>query len=285
MMTVDMRELLRAGVHFGHRKRYWNPKMEGYIYGVHNGVHIINLEKTVPMFEQALALVKKIAAKKGRVLFVGTKRAARDIVKQEAQRANMPYVNHRWLGGMLTNYKTIRQAVRRLKDLNVMFDKQSFAGLKKKEILMLTRERDKLERNIGGIKNMGGLPDALFVIGADHEHIAISEANRLRIPVIAIVDTNASPDNVDYVIPGNDDAMGAVRLYCQSISNTILGTSNVSKLAADFVEVVEDVAVAVEVSASKVDTTAVKGTDVVDAVESSASDVEQDTVKSIDTTD
>lgn len=238
-MSVSMRDMLKAGVHFGHRTRYWNPKMAPYIYGARNGVHIINLEKTLPMFEDAMKVIKGIAKKKGKVLFVGTKRSANKIIKEQAIRCGMPYVNHRWLGGMLTNYKTIRKAIKRLNDLNTMFEKESFGGLKKKEILMLTREKDKLERNLGGIRKMGGLPDALFVIDAKHEHIAVSEANKLMIPVISIIDTNTAPENIDYIIPGNDDAMSAIRLYASAVADVFLAAKTASA-SDEFVEIVED---------------------------------------------
>jgi small subunit ribosomal protein S2 len=241
MSTSDMRELLKAGVHFGHKTRYWNPKMAPYIFGARNGIHIINLEKTVPMFDKAIDFVGKIAAGRGKVLFVGTKRSASKIIREEAERANMPYVDHRWLGGMLTNYKTIRQAIRRLKELTAQFEKNQFDGLKKKQILTLTREHAKLERNLGGIKNMGGLPDALFIIDAGNEKIAIQEANRLKIPVIAIVDTNTIPEGVDYLIPGNDDSMRAIHLYSKTFADTILGArSKTTQVVDEEIEVVED---------------------------------------------
>ena len=239
--NVSMRDMLKAGVHFGHKTRYWNPKMAPYIYGAKHGVHIINLEKTVPMFEDAMAFIRKVAASKGKVLFVGTKRSARNILAEEAIRCGMPYVNHRWLGGMLTNYKTIRKAIRRLNELNKMFEKEAFGRLKKKEILNLTREREKLERNIGGIRKMGGLPDAIFLIDANHEDIAVTEAKRLQIPVVAVVDTNSVPEGVDYLIPGNDDAMRAIRLYTKAVADIILGAKD-SKSAEieEFVEVIDE---------------------------------------------
>lgn len=221
-LPVTMRDMLKAGVHFGHQTRYWNPKMGVYIYGARNKIHIINLEKTLPMLQDAFNFVGRIAANKGKVLFVGTKTAARDIIREEAERCRMPYVNHRWLGGMLTNYKTIRQSIRRLKELEAMFDKGNFGRLVKKEVLQLTREKAKLERSLGGIKNMGGLPDALFVIDVGHENIAIAEANRLSIPVIGIVDTNHSPNGVNYVIPGNDDSLRAIQLYAKCMADAIL---------------------------------------------------------------
>ncbi|QDJ13327.1 30S ribosomal protein S2 [Mergibacter septicus] len=213
MAQVTMREMLQAGVHFGHQTRYWNPKMKSYIFGPRNGVHIINLEKTVPMFNAALAELQRIASNNGKILFVGTKRAATEGVKAAALDCQQFYVNHRWLGGMLTNWKTVRQSIKRLKDLENQAQDGTFDKLTKKEALMRTREMEKLELSLGGIKDMGGLPDALFVIAADHEHIAVKEANNLGIPVFAIVDTNTDPDGVDYVIPGNDDAVRAIQLY------------------------------------------------------------------------
>lgn len=213
MATVSMREMLKAGVHFGHQTRYWNPKMKSYIFGSRNKVHIINLEKTVPMFNEVLTQMTKVGDRKGKVLFVGTKRAASDSVKAAAQSCDQFYVNNRWLGGMLTNWKTVRQSIKRLKELEAQSIDGTFEKLTKKEALMRTREMEKLEKSLGGIKNMGGLPDALFVIDADHEHIAIKEANNLGIPVYAVVDTNSNPDGVDLIIPGNDDAIRAVQLY------------------------------------------------------------------------
>lgn len=221
MVTVSMQEMLKAGVHFGHQTRYWNPKMKPFIFGARNKVHIINLEKTVPMFNDALAELNKIASRKGKVLFVGTKRAASEAVKEAALSCNQFYVNHRWLGGMLTNWKTVRQSIRRLKDLETQAQDGTFDKLTKKEALIRTREMDKLESSLGGIKDMGGLPDALFVIDAEHEHIAIKEANNLGIPVFAVVDTNSSPDGIDFIIPGNDDAIRAVQLYLNSAAATI----------------------------------------------------------------
>ncbi len=241
--TINMRDMLKAGVHFGHQTCHWNPKMASYIYGARNKIHIINLEKTVPLFNDALNFIGSIASKKGKILFVGTKEAAQEMVKEEALRCRMPYVNHRWLGGMLTNYKTIRQSIRRLKELESMFDKNSFGRLNKKEILNLTRERAKLERSLGGIKNMGGLPDALFVIDVGHEKIAVREANRLGIPVIGIVDTNNNPDGVSYVIPGNDDSLRSIQLYTKYVADCIVEArgSNPELVAADeFVEIEEE---------------------------------------------
>ncbi|RXJ72511.1 30S ribosomal protein S2 [Veronia nyctiphanis] len=213
MATVSMRDMLKAGVHFGHQTRYWNPKMKPFIFGARNKVHIINLEKTVPMFNEVLGELTKVGERKGKVLFVGTKRAASESVKAAAESCDQYYVNNRWLGGMLTNWKTVRQSIKRLKDLEAQSTDGTFDKLTKKEALMRTREMEKLEKSLGGIKNMGGLPDALFVIDADHEHIAVKEANNLGIPVYAVVDTNSDPDGVDFVIPGNDDAIRAVQLY------------------------------------------------------------------------
>ncbi|MEE4245510.1 MAG: 30S ribosomal protein S2 [Kangiellaceae bacterium] len=222
MAKVSMRDMLQAGVHFGHRTRFWNPKMKQYIFGARNDIHIINLEQTVPMFNDALNFVSSVAARKGKVLFVGTKRAASEIIKEEAKRCGQFFVDKRWLGGMLTNYKTIRQSIKRLKDLETQSQDGTFERLTKKEALLKTREMEKLEASIGGIKDMGGLPDVIFVIDADHEHNAISEARKLGIPVIGVVDTNSNPDGVDYVIPGNDDAIRAIQLYVSSVADTIL---------------------------------------------------------------
>ena len=221
-VQVSMRDLLQAGAHFGHQTRYWNPKMDQYIFGARNKIHIINLEHTVPAFNEALDLVKRLAGNKNKILFVGTKRAAGKIIKEQAERAGMPYVSHRWLGGMLTNYKTIRASIKRLRDLEAQVSDGTFAKLTKKEALMRSRDMEKLERSIGGIKSMGGLPDVLFVVDVDHERIAITEANKLGIPVIGIVDTNSNPDGVDYVIPGNDDAIRAVKLYVAAVADACL---------------------------------------------------------------
>jgi small subunit ribosomal protein S2 len=218
-MTVSMKDMLQAGVHFGHQARYWNPKMEKFIFGARNKIHIINLEHTLPAFNQALGMIKGMAERKQKVLFVGTKRAASKLVKEHAARAGMPYVDQRWLGGMLTNYKTIRASIRRLRELETQSADGTFEKLTKKEALMRRRAQEKLEKSIGGIKDMGGLPDALFVIDVDHERIAIAEANKLGIMVIGIVDTNSNPDGVDLVIPGNDDAIRAIQLYVESVAN------------------------------------------------------------------
>ncbi len=240
MSQVSMRDLLKAGAHFGHQTRYWNPKMSKFIFGARNKIHIINLEHTVPALNDALSFVEKLSSGKNKVLFVGTKRAASKVVKEEAARAGMPYVNHRWLGGMLTNYKTIRQSIRRLRDLEAMQNDGTFDKLTKKEVLMNTREMAKLERSIGGIKDMGGLPDALFVIDVDHERIAINEANKLGIPVIGIVDTNSNPDGVDFVVPGNDDAIRAIQIYAQGVANACLKGKEGSAAEDGFVEVSEE---------------------------------------------
>ena len=222
MPQVTMRQMLEAGVHFGHQTRYWNPKMASYIFGERNKIHIINLEKSLPLYNDATNFLGKLAADKGKILFVGTKRAARDSLKEHAQRAGMPYVNHRWLGGMLTNFNTVKRSIKRLKELEAMATDGSFAKVSKKEALMLTREFEKLDRSLGGIKDMNGLPDAIFVIDVGHEKIAIAEANKLGIPVVGIVDTNTNPDGVEYVIPGNDDAMRAIQLYVRGVADAVI---------------------------------------------------------------
>ena len=245
MTQVSMRDLLQAGAHFGHQTRYWNPKMDQYIFGARNKIHIINLEHTVPAFNEALDLVKRLAGNKNKILFVGTKRAAGKIIKEQADRAGMPYVSHRWLGGMLTNYKTIRASIKRLRELEAQQTDGTFTRLTKKEALMRTRAMEKLERSIGGIKDMGGLPDALFVVDVDHERIAITEANKLGIPVIGIVDTNSNPDGVDYVIPGNDDAIRAVKLYVTAVADACLaGRAEAGDMSAVKDEFVEETAAA-----------------------------------------
>jgi small subunit ribosomal protein S2 len=239
-MTVSMKDMLRAGVHFGHQCRYWNPKMDPYIFGSRNKIHIINLEHTVPALNSALEEVSYLAEKKRKILFVGTKRAAGKIIKQEAERAGMPYVNHRWLGGMLTNYKTIRGSIKKLKDLELQETDGTLARLSKKEALMRTRAKEKLERSIGGIKDMGGLPDAIFVVDVDHERIAVTEANNLKIPVIGIVDTNSNPDGVTTVIPGNDDAIRAIQLYVEAIADACVEGREKNGPAGEFIEIEDD---------------------------------------------
>jgi small subunit ribosomal protein S2 len=239
-----MRQMLEAGVHFGHQTRYWNPKMAPYIFGERNKIHIINLEKSLPMARDAYAFIKTIVADGGSILFVGTKRAARDAIRAQADRCEMPHVSHRWLGGMLTNYKTVRQSVKRLKDLEKMGEDGGFERLMKKEVLGLTREQEKLERSLGGIKNMSGLPDALFIVDVDYEDIAVREARKLGIPVVAIVDTNCSPDDIDYIIPGNDDAMRAITLYATLVADAVMdGKSSLPEVALgedEFVELDEE---------------------------------------------
>ena len=222
MPNITMRQMLEAGVHFGHQTKYWDPKMAPYIFGSRGKIHIINLEKSLPMLVDSMNFIGKIASKRGSVIFVGTKRAASKSVAEEAQRCGMPYVSHRWLGGMLTNFRTIRQSIKRLQQIEKMEEDGSFDRLVKKEVLQLTRERDKLEKSLGGIKDMKGLPDAMFVIDVGHEDIAVKEARKLGIPVIAVVDTNCSPNNIDYVIPGNDDAIRSIRLYTQLAADAIL---------------------------------------------------------------
>jgi len=222
MADVTMRQMLEAGVHFGHQTRYWNPRMAPYIFGARGKIHIINLEKTLPLMVDALNYVSGLAAKRGTIIFVGTKRAASNAVREEAERCGMPFVSHRWLGGMLTNYRTIRQSIKRLKHLEQGQEDNAFDHLQKKEILQLQREQDKLEQSLGGIKDMKGLPDAMFVVDVNHEDIAIKEARKLGIPVVAVVDTNCNPEGIDYVIPGNDDAIRSIRLYTQLVADAIL---------------------------------------------------------------
>ena len=246
MANVTMREMLEAGVHFGHQTRFWHPKMRPYIFGERNNIHIINLEKTLPLLNEATAFVRKLAANKGVILFVGTKRQAAEILRAEAVRAGSPYVDHRWLGGMLTNYKTVRRSIERLKRLEALLAEGGGSEkLSKKETLTLERERAKLDRSLSGIKDMPSLPDALFVVDVGHEYIAVSEANKLKIPVVAVVDSNCKTEGVDYVIPGNDDASRAIQLYAKAMADAIIeGRASSSSLppAADeeFVEVKED---------------------------------------------
>ncbi len=245
-MSVTMRQMLEAGVHFGHQTRYWNPKMAPYIFGARNKIHIINLEKSLPMYLEALKFARQLTSNKGQILFVGTKRQARDIVREEAQRAGAPYVDYRWLGGMLTNFKTVKQSIKRLKEMDAMVADGSIERLSKKEQLHFQREREKLERSLGGIKDMGGVPDALFVIDVGFHKIAVTEARTLGIPIIGVVDSNNSLDGIDYVIPGNDDSTRAIRLYARGVADAILeGRSQVinemvsTSSTEDFVEVEE----------------------------------------------
>jgi len=242
MAKVTMRQMLEAGVHFGHQTRYWNPKMAPYIFGHRNKIHIINLESTLPLFNDAVNFISSVTARKGKILFVGTKRAAQKTIKEQADRCGMPYVNHRWLGGMLTNFKTIKQSIKRLKDLEAMEQDGSLGRFNKKEALGLTREMEKLESRVGGIKDMNFLPDALFVVDVGYENNAIMEAVKLGIPVIGVVDTNNSPDNIDYIIPGNDDAIRAIELYATGIADGVMESraASVTQLTEskdEFVEV------------------------------------------------
>ncbi len=244
-MSTTMRQMLEAGVHFGHQTRFWNPKMAPYIFGHRNKIHIINLEKTLVKYQEAMTFLRKMSANKGTVLFVGTKRQAREIVREEAVRAGVPFVDERWLGGMLTNFKTVKQSIKRLKELETMSQDGSFERLGKKEALMLQREMVKLDKSIGGIKDMNGLPDAIFVIDVGYHKIAITEAGKLGIPVIAVVDTNHTPEGIAYVIPGNDDSSRAIRLYARGAADAVLeGRSQsvqevVAAVSDDFVEVDE----------------------------------------------
>lgn len=244
MVTITMRGMLEAGVHFGHQTRFWDPKMKPYIYGARNKIHIINLDKTLPLFNDALGFIRRVAARNGKILFVGTKTSASNIIKEQAERCGMPYVNYRWLGGMLTNFKTVKQSIKRLHELEAMRDDGTFEKLVKKEALMREREMIKLERSLGGIKNMDSLPDALFVIDVGHEKIAIKEANNLRIPVAGVVDTNNNPAGIDYIIPGNDDALRSIELYVSSVADVILecrsNMQNPSEESSEYVELEGD---------------------------------------------
>ncbi|MBB5190038.1 small subunit ribosomal protein S2 [Silvimonas terrae] len=224
-MSISMRQMLEAGVHFGHQTRYWHPKMSQYIFGARNKIHIINLEKTLPLFEEALKYVRRLSANKGTVLFVGTKRQAREILAEEAQRAGMPFVDHRWLGGMLTNFKTVKQSIKRLEDLTAILADEN-NGYGKKELLDIKREVEKLERSLGGIKDMKGLPDAIFVIDTGYQKGAIVEAQKLGIPVIGVVDTNNNPEGINFIIPGNDDSSRAIRLYARGVADAVLEGRN-----------------------------------------------------------
>jgi small subunit ribosomal protein S2 len=243
MANVSMRDLLKAGAHFGHQTRYWNPKMAPFIFGARNKIHIIDLELTVPALEKAVSIVRGMAQSKNKVLFVGTKRAAAKIIREQAERAGQPFVNHRWLGGMLTNWKTIRQSIKRLRELEAKMGDGTLEKISKKEALDLSRQLEKLDRSIGGIKAMGGLPDAIFVVDVNHEKIAIQEANKLGIPVIGIVDTNSDPDGVDIVIPGNDDAIRAIEVYSAAIADACIEGAAESLGKSDYVEVAEDAAI------------------------------------------
>ncbi len=244
MATVSMRQMLEAGVHFGHQTRYWNPKMAPYIFGERSKIHIINLEKTLPLFNDAMNFMGQLASKGGKIMFVGTKRAAREAVAEAAQQCKMPYVDHRWLGGMLTNFRTVRLSIKRLRDLETMATDGTFERLAKKEVIGLEREMTKLERSLGGIKDMPSLPDALFVIDVGFEKIAIKEAKKLGVPVIGVVDTNNSTEGVDYIIPGNDDAIRAIQLYTSAAAAAINdGHTAIAQPIADgeeFVEVEEE---------------------------------------------
>jgi small subunit ribosomal protein S2 len=252
MSQVSMRDLLEAGAHFGHQKRYWNPKMRDYIFGARNDIHIINLEKTVPALESALEFVSQIANKRNKVLFVGTKRSAGKIIREEAQRCGMPYVDKRWLGGMLTNYKTIRQSIRRLRDLEEQSSDGTFTKLTKHEALTRQRTLDKLESSLGGIKDMGGLPDVILVVDVDHESIAVTEARKLGIPVIGLVDTNSDPDGIDFVIPANDDAIRSIRLIAAAFADVIISAKQDGNAIteSDFVELEAEVDAEVESEAA-----------------------------------
>jgi len=243
-MSVTMRQMLEAGVHFGHQTRYWNPKMADFIFGQRNKIHIVNLEKTLAMYQDAMKYVRQLASNRGTILFVGTKRQAREIVAEEAQRAGMPFVDHRWLGGMLTNFKTVKVSIKRLKDLETMAQDGTFEKMTKREALTLQREMEKLTRSLGGIKEMNALPDALFVIDVGYQKIAVTEANKLSIPIVGVVDTNHSPEGIAYVIPGNDDSSRAIRLYARGVADAILeGKSQVIQeivQTEEFVEVSGD---------------------------------------------
>ncbi|MFA5171346.1 MAG: 30S ribosomal protein S2 [Sulfuriferula sp.] len=251
-MSITMRQMLEAGVHFGHQTRFWNPKMAPYIFGHRNKIHIVNLEKSLPMFQNALKVVRKLAANKGTVLFVGTKRTAREIVREEAERAGMPYVDNRWLGGMLTNFKTVKQSIKRLKELEILLGEDN-SKLPKKEALVLKRELDKLQRSLGGIKDMIALPDAIFIIDVGYQKGAVVEANALGIPVVGVVDTNNSPAGVDYIVPGNDDSSSAIRLYARGVADAVLEgrSQSVNEILGEGEEFVEEEAAAPTVVAAQ----------------------------------
>ena len=245
-MSVTMRQMLEAGVHFGHQTRYWNPKMAPFIFGHRNKIHIINLEKTLAMYQESLKFARQLAANRGSILFVGTKRQARDIVREEAQRCQMPFVDHRWLGGMLTNFKTVKQSIKRLKEMEALQLEGGLERISKKEALGITREMQKLHRSLGGIKELGALPDALFVIDVGYQKGAVAEANKLGVPVIGVVDTNHSPEGIDYIVPGNDDSSRAIRLYARGMADAVLEgrTQSLEEVASasrdEFVEVEEE---------------------------------------------
>ena len=244
-MSVTMRQMLEAGVHFGHQTRYWNPKMADYIFGQRNKIHIVNLEKTMAMYNDAMKYVRQLASNRGTILFVGTKRQAREIIAEEAQRAGMPFVDHRWLGGMLTNFKTVKASIKRLKDLDAMKLDGTFERMSKREALSLQRELDKLEKSLGGIKDMTALPDAMFVIDVGYHKIAVTEAKKLGIPIVAVVDTNHSRSAISYVIPGNDDSSRAIRLYARGVADAVLEgkSTTIQEIVAsgdEFVEVADE---------------------------------------------
>lgn len=254
MSDVTMRQMLEAGVHFGHQTRFWHPKMSPYIFGERNKIHIINLEKTLPLFREATNFIGRLSARRGKVLFVGTKRAAQESIEREASRCGMPYVNRRWLGGMLTNYKTVKQSIRRLTDLEQLIESGGLERISKKEGLQIRRELEKLNRGLAGIKNMGGLPDALFIIDVGHERIAVAEAQKLGIPVVAVVDSNNTPDGCDYIIPGNDDAIRSISLYTKAMADAILDarltvSENAKGAQDDFVELADEAEAGVAESA------------------------------------
>jgi small subunit ribosomal protein S2 len=284
MSNVTMREMLEAGVHFGHQTRFWNPKMAPFIFGERNKIHIINLEQTMPMCRDAVNYLGKVASRKGKIMFVGTKRAASDSVKEEAMRCGMPFVNHRWLGGMLTNFRTVRASIKRLKELEEMESNKNYEKISKKEILQLSREKEKLEKTLGGIKEMGGLPDVLFVIDVGYEKIAVQEAAKLGIPVVGIVDTNNSPDNIEYIVPGNDDSMRAIKLYNRLVADAIIDAKQSIVSAAGDAELIEvegdEIPVAkpsVKITARKASASAVAGKmAAVDADEDDSGDADDD---------
>jgi small subunit ribosomal protein S2 len=282
MSKISLRDMLEAGVHFGHRTRFWYPKMRPYIFGERNQIHIINLEKTLPLFEDACNFLGKVAANGGNVMFVGTKRQASKVVREAATRSASPFVDHRWLGGMLTNFKTVRNSIKRLKELDEQFDSGQADKLIKKERLRIERERTKLERSLAGIKNMSGLPDALFVIDVKYEYIAIAEANKLGIPVVAVVDTNCKPEGIDYIIPGNDDAIRSIRLYAETIADAIIegrhsvATAPAAAATDDFVEM-DDASAAALLEKVKTDSDVSAAEEKVEVAESAPVEAAADT--------